>query len=587
MISKAVACAALLAGVFAQAQDDVAARAMKDELARTMSQIQLQKMDKPYFVAYRMDEIVRSEISATLGSLTQDSPGHMRLVGVEVRVGSPAVDNTNYFSARSFGGGPAGILGGIRQAPLDDNYQEIRRAFWMATDTQYKKALEDLSAKRAALEAQSHTAKPPDFTAESAHVEIQALDRAPAPADDLRKLARDLSAVFKSLPDLYASSVDIESVADNARYVNSEGSSFTRPQRTIKLQVNAQLQAADGLPIADAIELFGRSLTDLPKEDDLIARTRAMGERILKLRSAPWLERYNGPVLFEGEAAPEIFAQQFAPGLMAERAPLSDDPGFAQFFDQMMNQLGGRSFEDKIGGRVLPDFLNVTDNPRLSSFQGLSLMGACAIDDDAVETQETKLVEHGRLKTLLATRAPTDAVTRSTGSRRGWGPAPSNLLITAEESKTEADLRKELLRLASDRGLQYGIVVRHVGGGSAAPFIRMAARMMQQGEQGGSSLAEVYKLYPDGHEELVRGVEIADMSPALFRDIVAAGDTPAVYTDEFIPRVEALFSFGISSAAQVPVVSYVAPAMLFEELSLVKTQGPLPSLPVGTSPLAK
>ncbi len=97
----------------------------------------------------------------------------------------------------------------------------------------------------------------------------------------------------------------------------------------------------------------------------------------------------------------------------------------------------------------------------------------------------------------------------------------------------------------------------------------------------------MYKLYPDGHEELVQGVEIADMSPALFKDIVAAGERIVVYTDEFIPRVEALFSLGISSASQVPVVSCVAPAMLFEEMSLVKTQGPLPNLPVGTSPLAK
>jgi len=77
------------------------------------------------------------------------------------------------------------------------------------------------------------------------------------------------------------------------------------------------------------------------------------------------------------------------------------------------------------------------------------------------------------------------------------------------------------------------------------------------------------------------------MSPALFRDILAAGDTPTVYTDDFIPRVSAIFSLGISSATQVPVVSYVAPSLLFDEVSLVHSEGQNPNLPIGTSPLAK
>jgi len=587
MIAKAMVCAALLAGLIAQAQDDVAMRAMKDELARTMSQIHLQGMEKPYFVAYRMDNLSRSAMSASLGSLTQDSPGQVRVIGVEIRVGNMNLDNTNFMSARNFAGGGAGMLGGIRQATLDDNYQQIRQAFWMATDAQYKKVLEDLSAKRAALQAQNQTTRPPDFTAEPPSTDMQQLEDATIPADDLKKLARDVSAVFKTMPDLYDSSVDIEYIASNTRYLNSEGSSFTRSQRTIKLNVNARVQTADGLPIADSIDLYGHSLADFPKEDELIARTRAMGERILKLRSAAALERYNGPVLFEGEAAPEIFAQQFASGLAAGRIPLSDQTGFAEFFNQMLDQLGGHSFEDKIGGRVLPDFLNVTDNPTVSRFEGLDLMGNCEVDDEAVKTRETKLVEHGRLKTLLSTRVPTDAISRSTGSRRGWGAAPSNLLVTTDQATTEADLRKQLLKLASDRGLTYGIVVRHIGGGSAAQFVKMAARLMQQGAQSDNSIAEVYKLFPDGHEELVQGAEITDMNAAAFKDIVAVGDTPAVYTDEYIPRIGALFSAGVSSASQVPVVSYVAPSMLFEELTLVKTQGPHPSLPIEPSPLAK
>ena len=570
----------------AHAQDDVPMRAMKDELARTLSQMQLQKMDKPYFVAYRMDDLNRTTVSAMLGSVTEQQPSRLRLIGVEVRVGDYTLDNSNYMSLRTLGGGGTAMFASIRQAPLDDNYQQLRSTFWLATDSQYKSALEDLSAKRAALESRNRKDDLPDFTKETPNTEFEPPEKAQANLDQLKALARTLSAVFRGTPDIYSSSVDLEYRNFYTRYINSEGSSFTRPQSVFKLQISARTQTTDGLPVADSISLFGRTIADLPAQDVLVARTRAMADRILKLRSASSLDRYNGPVLFEGEAAGEIFSQQFATGLMAVRTPLSDDSRFEMFFNQMMAQLGGGSFVDKIGGRVLPDFLSVSDNPLASDYKTAQLMGANKIDDDAVKTRVTMLVDRGVLKTLLATRDPVRSVSRSTGSRRGWGPAPSNLFVTSEKSSSSDELRKELLRRAKDRGLDYGIVIRRLGGGSEASFMRMAMRMAQQGGQSSSSLAEVYKLFPDGHEELVQGVELADMTPAAFRDIVAVGDTPFVYTDEFIPRVGALFSLGVAASSDVPIVSSVVPSMLFEEVSLVKSQGPFPNPPVSSSPLA-
>jgi predicted Zn-dependent protease len=583
-LQTAAAALILLCPTFAPAQDDVPMRAMKDEMARSIAELQLQKMDKPYFLAYRMDEINQTSVSAMLGSLTEEQPMRTRLIGVEVRVGDYALDNSNYVSLRNLGG-RAGMFSGISQAPLDDNYQQIRRDFWLATDGQYKKALEDISAKRAALEMRQHKDDVPDFIKETPATQMEPPQKNQA-VDELKTLARDVSAVFKNTPDIYGSSVDLEYRNFYTRYTNSEGSSFTRAQPLFKLQISAHTQAADGLPISDSINLYGRTMADLPSKEVLISRTRAMADRILKLRTASSLEHYNGPVLFEGDAAGEIFAQQFATGLMAVRTPLSDDPRFEAFFNQMTAQMGGASFVDKIGGRVLPEFLNVSDNPVLPDYKGARLLGASKIDDDAVKTRETKLIEHGVLKTLLSTRDPVRSVPQSTGSRRGWGATPSNLFVTSEKSLTTDELHQELLHRAKDHGLDYGIIVRRVGGGAAASFMKMAARMAQQG---GSSdaMAEVYKLYADGHEEIVQGVELAEMTAGTFKDIVAVGDTPVVFTDEFIPRVGALFAGGASASSNVPVVSCVVPSLLFEEVSLAKTQGPFPNLPVSPSPLAK
>jgi predicted Zn-dependent protease len=267
---------------------------------------------------------------------------------------------------------------------------------------------------------------------------------------------------------------------------------------------------------------------------------------------------------------------------------MSDDARFEMYFNQMMAQLGGGSFVDKLGGRVLPGFLSVTDDPLQADYQGQRLMGAAPVDDDGVKTRTTVLIDHGVLKTLLATRTPVRAIPQSTGSRRGWGPAPSNLFVTSDKGLSPDELRQELLKRVKERGLDYGIVVRRVGGGSAASFMKAARRMAgQAGGNVANSMAEVYKVYPDGHEELLRGVEIAEMTPGTFKDVVAVGATPVVYSDEFVPRIGALFSLGVSASSNVPVVSCVIPAMLFEEVSLVKTQGPFPNPPISPSPLAK
>ena len=425
----------VLLGVLARAQDDIPMRAMKDELSRSITELQLQKMEKPYFLAYRMDETHQNAVWAMLGSITQEQPSHTRMIGVEVRVGDYALDNSNYVSLTGLRAGGAGILNAVSQAPIDNDYRQIRRDLWLATDRQYKKALEDLSAKRAALQMRKRTDDIPDFSRESSFVGTEPPEKSQLSLDEQKALARDISAVFLNTPEIQSSSVELQSRNNYTRYVNSEGSAFTRSQSVFKLQINIQTYAADGLPISDSLQFFGSVMSDLPAKEVLIARTRALAERILKNRSAASLESYNGPVLFEGDAAGEVFSQQFASGLLAVRTPVSDDPRFEMFFNQMMTQLGGgSSFADKVGGRVLPEFLSVSDNPLPSNYKGARLLGTSTIDDDAVQTRETKLIQHGVLKTLLATRVPVHAVPHSTGSRRGWGPAPSNLFLTSDKS---------------------------------------------------------------------------------------------------------------------------------------------------------
>jgi len=236
----------------------------------------------------------------------------------------------------------------------------------------------------------------------------------------------------------------------------------------------------------------------------------------------------------------------------------------------------------------LPQFLSVSDNPQQRSYNGVALPGTWKVDDDGVATQPIRVVEKGTLKTLLTTRAPASPLEHSSGSRRGWGPAPTTLTVAAEKTMTHDEMRQELLRRIKERGLAYGIVVRTVGGGGLTGMLRMFAAMAASpGSLATNALTEVYKLFPDGHEELIRGADLSGMTTATFRDIVAAGDKPVLFNATFIPKFNALFSMGLSGAADLPVVSYIVPSLLFEEATIVKTATPRPNPPATKSPLAE
>ncbi len=576
----------LTSTAWAQAQSDVLAKAMQDEMSRSMAQLRLEAMDKPYFIAYRVDDLENTTIAATLGSLTQSHPERHRTLGVELRVGDYALDNSNYLSLRTFGGNMQRMFSAMAEVPLDDDYRALRRQLWIVTDGEYKKALEDLSAKRATLQSRKRIEQVPDFSKETPAQMQEPAQATKIDVPGAEQMVRELSALFRGMPEIFTSSVTLEIHHTYTHYLNSEGTSFTRPQMLVKLQVKAATQAPDGQPLQDSAEFYAASVAGLPSRDKLVAAIRQIGERLTKLRQASFVDRYNGPVLFEGQAAAEVFANVFAPGLVAIRLPMSDNPQFEMQMERMMSQIGAGSFLEKIGGRILPESADVTDNPLLQQYGGTMLAGGFKIDDDGVPARATKLVEKGTLKTLLAGRTPVDGISHSTGSRRGVAATPSNLVLSSEKTVGAEDLRKELLRRAKLRGRDYGIVVRRVGDGGLSNFLQGA--IMGRDDPPGTALLEVYKLFADGHEELVRGAEIAALTSATFRDIVGMGDQAVVYSEQFAPKAGTFFSMGMASmAGGLPVVSYVVPSLLFEEISVRNTSASFPQPPVSKAPLAQ
>jgi len=566
-------------------------RAMRDELARSMEKLRLPQLDKPYFIAYRIHEARGLEASATCGSLlsSSDDDSRIRALTVEVRVGDYAFDNSNFLSPPSFSLGTIHPQFGFNELPIDDNYLEIRRQVWLATDGSYKQAVEQLAAKKAALQNKTRAEDLPDFSKENP---TQIMDIEPAvqmKRSDAEMRVRKLSKLLGAKPGLNSSMVSLSVSNGRSLYLNSEGTFYEKSHPLVTLTAASSTQAADGMKLGDSVTFYSDSRDRLPPDDRVAALIEEMGGRLKSLRDAPVLARYNGPVLFEGRAAAEIFAEEFAGGLAGQRKPVSGMGEMEAIFERFP-QFAGSSFVGKIGARVLPDFLSVVDNPTLSVYGQEPLFGGYKVDDDGVLAHETRLVEGGILKTLLTARTPVEGVTHSTGNGRRGGPIPSNLIVEAREGLSETELKSRLVEMMKRSNLDYGIVVRKIGGGTGAGMEEQALAMFSgmTGQPGaGKAVLLAYKVYPDGREEMIRGAHLSGLTAESFKGVVAASKSAIVFSSPHTPQFNFSSSFFLSfgAAQSLPMVSYIVPSLLFEDLSLTKPAQETPKPPFSDPPL--
>lgn len=555
------------------AQDSVLMQALRDELARSMEELQLEDAEKPYFLAYRVFESATSTATASLGGLLNANDGFNRQLVVELRVGDYDFDNTNFMSLRN----TAAMLPAVAALPVDDDYDALRRQIWLATDTAYKRALDQLAGKRAALQNKTQVEEVADFSREEPHQfdgwTDSGIDTSPAP-----DLAVEVSAAMQGMPHLSRSEVRVITSFDRSWFVNSEGSAFVRETPFIGLYALAASQADDGAELQDGVHVWVRDWEEMPDSSALAADVEAMANRLLERRDAPASERYSGPVLFEDQAAAELITQVLGPRLIALRLPTPDNPQMEQAMAQFRNP-----FLDKIGGRVLPRFLSIVNDPTLEAHEGVPLHGRQPVDDDGVPTRRIALVERGMLKTLLSTRVPLAEVPTSSGSRWRDSPMPSNLIVQPTRGMSAEELKDELFLLAEDRGLDHAIVVRRIGT-RLAKLSSGPLGFFGPDASSVDSLIGVYKVYPDGSEERIRLATLSAFSESDFRDIVAVSEATTRHETGFSPIPPGVPAAG---GGLIWPISVITPALLFEDVTVRRPPGNIRKPPVTPHPLAK
>lgn len=567
-----------LAGLALQGQtklDDPLLEAMVSELERSL-RLSIAG-EAPYFIEYMIEDGVNFVCQATLGGLLGSNTTPYRAPRVMVRVGSYEFDNTNAI----FTGQLRGARYDSARWPTEFNRAQVQQDLWLATDRAYKAAVQEITLKKSALQNVTLSEKLPDLAKQAPLVKLLPAAKASPNEKKWNDVARRLSAVFSAYPKVLDSRVDVEDSASIFYYANTEGTRVRVPEILAGVRVRAEAFAADGAVIRNHRYFHAFRLEQLPSETEMKKEVEAMAKHLTALVDAPLGDAYTGPVLFEAQAAAQLFAQVFGGNLQPSRDPVSV-PG------RPVN-MPPSELESRMSGRVLPDFFDVVDDPN-ATWNGRPLLGACEADYEGVAPQKVTLVEKGTLKDLLYTRQPVRGHQGSNGHGRmpgNFGAAaavPTNLMVQCRDGVSRADLKKKLLELVQQRKKPYGILVRRLdypSSASAVELRRLANAMQGSGSaRPFSTPLEVFRVYPDGREEAIRGVRFRGVNVRLLRDILAVGNDPEPL--EYLLNQAPLALMG--AGGFMVGASVVCPSLLFDEIDMERPQEERPRPPVVAPP---
>jgi hypothetical protein len=528
-----------------RAQESPTLAAMQDEMKRSMAELRMKGEAAPYYIAYEVLDRTMSDVSGRLGAIVETPPRRTRTLRVEVRVGDYTFDSSR-FVVQGFGGG-AGLTGETVIAPLDDDYDAMRREIWLTTDVAYKRAISMFARKKAAFQNRAASDPIPDFSREAPVETIIPGARLTPDASDVGPRVQQPSAVFAVHPDIDLSEVTIAQIHGTRYYLNSEGFTTVAPIQISSLTMYGEAHAADGMPVRRTFTDVGRTVADLPPVAELVAHARQIAADVEAARVAPIGEEFAGPVFIEGIGAAQFVSETLVQMMQARRPPDVENP--------RMGQAPASPFLNRMGLRVMADAFGASDTPSLTQFEGKPLAGSYVADDEGMRAQDVKLVEKGRLTGLLTSRVPQKNFARSNGHGRSSTVLAGVFQLESALALPAAELKDKYIALLKAQDKTFGYIVRG---------------LRSDGQGGGPGIDSIVKVTLDGNETPVRGMRFGAISPMAFRDLAEASKERTVYS----------YRAGATSA-----VSVIAPSLIFEELEIQRVRDILQKPPVVPSPL--
>lgn len=478
----------------AEAERDPVLKAMLQEMGRSIADLQLKGFAKPFFIQYRIEDVDAFHTRAEFGASEGAQRNHQRVVRVTVRVGDYKTDSSGVRAD-----------GALEVATLGDDPIALRSALWDATDAAYKNALAAYAQKQAALKQVQTQPQADDFSQEKPVIALAAPARLDVDENAWVQRMAQASGIYCTNPAVKANEQQVQ--YSNAEFrgraittwiVSSEGTIVRKAATEYQESFTMGTQAPDGMHIDRSYASTGTTPQELDPPQVFAQHAVSDLESLVALSKAPLVEdEYHGPVLLSADADTDTMRSLLAGAVAATRPALGTEA-----------RTNG-PFASSFHARVLPDFLNVVDDPGLKNYDGKGLVGAYDYDDEGVPEQPVALVSDGHLVNYLIGREPIKGFGQSNGhGRAGVTGAPmpsiSVLKISAANGLSDAELNQKLLALMKEDGVDHAYYAATLAGAGNPRLL--------------------YRVNADGSRQLVRGAELDDIDQrALRSSVVAAG----------------------------------------------------------------
>ena len=528
--------------------------AAKTEVDRDFEELKKQPV-APYYLSYEIIDSNTATVSSTFGALVHSNSGHRRVAHIEVRVGDYALDNTHQVRGRGLGG--AGGLS-IVAVPLEDDPLPIRAALWLETDKRYKRALTQLAAVQTNNQVKiEQEDKSGDFSHEQPEQSIEPVPEMHVDRKLWEEKTRKYTAPFHRYGDLFNATATFNAEQETRWFVSSDGAMVQTSTTYYRLFIEATSKAPDGMELPRYESFAALTPQGLPDDAAVLKAVDKMIADLAALRAAPIVDPYTGPAILSGRATAVFFHEVFGHRIEGHRQKSESE---------------GQTFKKMVGQPVLPSFLSVDFDPTLKRYGGVDLVGSYSFDDEGVRARPVVSVKDGILENFLMGRSPIEGFANSNGHGRaqaGFEPVArqSNLIIVNSKPIAREQLKKLLIAQIKEQDKPFGLFFDDIQGG-----FTLTGRTVPNAFNVVPIM--VYRVYPDGREELVRGVDLVGTPLTVFSKILAADDEKAVFN-------------GICGAesGQVPV-SASGPAILISQIEVQKKAKSQERPPILPAPFA-
>ena len=483
--------------------------ALQAELDRSMEHLKSQPTP-PYFLSYEVTETHTVDVSGSFGTLTRSNDSRRRNLDIDLRVGDYKLDNS-----RPIRGGMTNNAQRYSyvEMPTDDDADAIRANLWYHTDARYKRAVEQLtSAKtnsRVKVEQEDTSG---DFSPAPAEHFSEPVLEIHTDRKAWEEKVRKYTAPFQRYGNIYQANADLRATTETRWYVSTDGSRIQTSQTSYLLMINALTKADDGMELPRFESFFSFTPEGLPNDAAVLKAVDKIIADLKALKNAPIVDPYVGPAILSGRATGVFFHEVFGHRLEGHRNKGEDQ---SQTFKKFLND------------RVLPEFISVYADPTQRRLAGIDLNGCYRYDNQGVKARRVTVVDNGILKTFLLSRTPIEGFPESNGHGRkqaGYAPVArqSNLIVAARSPVSRAELKKKLLEEVQKQGKAFGLLFDDIQGG-----FTMTGRTTPNAFN--VLPVMVYRIFPDGREELVRGVDLIGTPLTVFSRIIAADNDVAIF----------------------------------------------------------